>query len=160
MQQLSQIYEEETGKSFREIMNSIDALLKYKRQDPEDKMFDILGEVGMPVTHDDLDYIEHRIYHDYVGTVDYDIEDPAYQPDSFDKAWIPYEQDLTHYPEVFKMYQENYAKHDELKKRFETEERWQEQGEDPFSRKLPRDMSPWEKRYDDLMPKYTGTGSQ
>lgn len=58
----------------------------------------------MPVTHDDMEYIEHRIYHDYVGTVDYDIQDPAHEPDSFTKAWVPYEQDLTHYPEVFKIY--------------------------------------------------------
>jgi len=35
-----------------------------------------------------------------------------------------------------------------------------EQGESPFTRKLPKDLSPWEKRYDDLMPKYTGTSSQ
>ena len=34
-------------------------------------MIDKLGEVGMPVTHDDMDYIEHRIYHDYVGSADF-----------------------------------------------------------------------------------------
>jgi len=61
------------------------------RADPEEKMIDMLGDVGMPVTHDDLDYIEHRIYHDYVGTVDYDIRDPNHSEGSFDKAWIPYE---------------------------------------------------------------------
>ena len=36
----------------------------------------------------------------------------------------------------------------------------QEQAEGPFTRRLPKDMSPWEKRYDDLMPKYTGTSCQ
>jgi hypothetical protein len=66
-----------------------------------------LGDIGMPVTHDDLDYIEHRVYHDYVGTVDYNMQDPNHAEGSFDKAWIPYEQELTHYPEVFKVYQEN-----------------------------------------------------
>ena len=45
----------------------------------------------MPVTHDDMDYIEHRIYHDYVGTVDYDIRDYNHDPDSFEKEWVPYE---------------------------------------------------------------------
>jgi len=54
-------------------------------------MIDKLGDVGMPVTHEDLDYIEHRVYHDYVGTVDYDIRDPSHEPGSYDKAWIPYE---------------------------------------------------------------------
>jgi hypothetical protein len=34
MQQLSQVYSEETDKSFREVVNSEDDYLKYKRQDP------------------------------------------------------------------------------------------------------------------------------
>ena len=49
----------------------------------------------MPQNHDDLEYIEHRVYHEYVGTVDYDIRDPAHEPDAATKAWIPYEQDMT-----------------------------------------------------------------
>lgn len=69
----------------------MDRLLKYQRQDPEDKMIDKLGDVGMPVTHDDMEYIEHRIYHDYVGSVDFDLKDPNHEPDSFDKQWVPYE---------------------------------------------------------------------
>jgi hypothetical protein len=54
-------------------------------------MIDLLGDVGMPLTHDDFDYIEHRVYHDYVGTVDYDIKDYNHEPDIFGKAWVPYE---------------------------------------------------------------------
>jgi hypothetical protein len=34
MQQLSQIYCEETEKTFREQLNSIDARIRYRRQDP------------------------------------------------------------------------------------------------------------------------------
>lgn len=135
-------------------------MIKYQRQNPEEKVLDKLGDVGMPVTHDDFDYIENRIYSDYVGTVDNDIRDPAHEEGSYTKSWVPYEQDLTHYPEVFKQYQENYAKHDKIKKRFETEPALVEEGESPFTRKLPKDMSPWEKRYDDLMPRFTGTSSQ
>ena len=74
----------------------------------------------MPVTHDDLEYIEHRVYHDYVGTVDYDLKDPSVG--ARDKNWAPYEQDLSLYPEVFKRYQENYAKYDKVKARFEEED--------------------------------------
>lgn len=143
--------------NFREYINNLDRLIKYKTQDPEDKMIEKLGDVGMPVTHEDFEYIEHRIYHDYVGTVDHDMHDPNHQADSFTKNWVPYEQDLTHYPEVFKMYQENYDQYEKVKKRFENEELLKEQGESQFTRKLPKDMSPWEKKYDDLMPKYTGT---
>mgnify|MGYP003553299562 FL=1 len=45
----------------------------------------------MPVTHEDFDYIEQRIYHDYVGTVDHDIEDENHKEGNFDKNWVPYE---------------------------------------------------------------------
>jgi hypothetical protein len=51
------------------------------------KAQDKASEMGVPVTHDDLDYIEHRVYHDYVGTVDYDIKDPAHSEGSFEKSW-------------------------------------------------------------------------
>jgi hypothetical protein len=67
---------------------------------------------------------------------------------------------MTHYPEVFKMYQENYAKYDKVEKRIRGEDPFEEEGESPFTRKLPKDLSPWEKKYDDLMPKYTGTSCQ
>lgn len=160
IQQLSQMYAEVTEQTFREMLDHRDELIKYHRADPSSKAVDKAAEMGVPVTHDDLDYIEHRVYHDYVGTVDYDIRDPAHSEGSFDRSWTPYEQDLTHYPEVFKQYQENYSRFDQVKHRFETEQPFVEQGESPFTRRMPKDMSPWEKRYDDVMPKYTGTLSQ
>jgi carbonic anhydrase/acetyltransferase-like protein (isoleucine patch superfamily) len=117
MQQLSQVYSEETEKTFREVLNSTDEHIKYLRMDPQDKMIDKLGEIGMPVTHEDFEYIEHRIYHDYVASADFDMEDPNHAPGEMRKNWTPYEQDLSHYPEIFHKYQENYAKYDELKEK-------------------------------------------
>lgn len=123
-------------------------------------MIDALGEVGMPVTHEDFELIEHRIYHDYVGSADFDMHDPAMAEDSYTKKYTPYEQDMSNYPEVFRNYQENYSAYDEVKERFRTENKLEEQGPDPFTKVLPKDMSPWEKKYDDLMPRYTGTSCQ
>ena len=157
---MSQIYSEETEKSFREILDRRDELIRYLRMDPEDKAEDVVAAYGIPTTVEDTEYIEHRIYHDYVGTVEHDIQDPQHEAGSFDKSWIPYEQDMSLYPEVFKIYQENYKKFEEVKNRFDNEKPFEEQGESPFTRKLPRDMSPWEKKYDDIMPKYTGTSCQ
>lgn len=114
----------------------------------------------MPVTHEDFEYIEHRIYHDYVGAIEYDMNDPNVAPNSLKRNWTPYEQDLSQYPEVFKKYQENYDKYDELKHKFETENIQEEAGEDKFARQLPKDHSPWEKKYEDIMPRYTGTVCQ
>jgi len=47
--------------------------------------------MGMPVTHEDINYIEHRVYHDYVGTVDYDLKDPGLEEDALNRSWTPYE---------------------------------------------------------------------
>jgi hypothetical protein len=156
-QQLAQIYNEATEQSFREQVEAIDSYLRYLRQDPSGKLEDKVAEYGMPSTHEDFDYIEHRVYHDYVGTVDYDIKDPNHTYGDETKAWLPYEQDLTPYPEVFHKYQENYKRYDRVKTRFENEQPLTEQGESPFTRKMPKDMSPWEAKYDMVMPKYTGT---
>lgn len=73
----------------------------------------------MPLTHDDLEYIEQRVYHDYVGTVDYGLRDPSSVEDSNERSYQPYEQDLSQYPEVLKKYQENYSKYDKIKSKFE-----------------------------------------
>lgn len=76
MQQLAQIYAEETEKDFREVLNSTDDFFRHKRQDPQDALIDSLGEIGMPATHEDFEYIEHRIYHDYVASADFGLDSP------------------------------------------------------------------------------------
>jgi len=43
--------------------------------------------MGMPMTHEDLEYIEHRVYHDYVGTTDYGIEDPNTKEHMATRSW-------------------------------------------------------------------------
>ena len=165
LQQLSQVYAEETEKSFREVLDGKDRYLKYLRQDPMDKMIDKLGEIGMPVTHEDMEYIEHRIYHDYVASADFDMANPNTEPGERYKQWTPYEQDLSQYPEIFQKYQENYKrydkiKHDQVLENSTIGKPLEEQGDEIFSRDIPRDMSPWEKKYDDLMPRFTGTSCQ
>lgn len=104
MQQLAQVYNEMTEMTFREQLEARDELLRYQFQDPQEKVAEKLFELGLPMTHDDLEYIEHRVYHDYVGTVDYDLKDPSMHENNMDRSWVPYEQDLSEYPEVFKKY--------------------------------------------------------
>jgi len=114
MQQLSQIYKEETEKTFREQINSNDDRDKYFHQAPDQKYEEYLSNAGFPRTHEDMEYIEHRIYHDYVGTVDYNMRDMNHSAcENPNRTWTPYEQDMTHYPEIFKKhYQENYKAYD------------------------------------------------
>ena len=146
--------------SFREQLDHRDDLNRYMFQDPQEKINDTLYEMGMPTTHEDLEYIEHRVYHDYVGTVDFDLKDPNFKENAMDRSWTPYEQDLTQYPEVFKKYQENYERYDKVKERFENEDPLSEAPEGAFKKRLPKDMSPWETKYDTVMPRYTGTSCQ
>lgn len=76
MQQLAQVYCENTELSVRDQIDQQDALFRYIYQDPQEKIAEKMWELGMPQTHEDLEYIEHRVYHDYVGTIDSDLKDP------------------------------------------------------------------------------------
>ena len=78
MQQLAMVYNEMTELSFREQIDAADNALMYQFQDPQEKVTDKLMEIGLPQTHEDMEYIEHRVYHDYVGTVDFDLRDPGH----------------------------------------------------------------------------------
>jgi hypothetical protein len=80
-----------TELTLREQLNQQEDIIRYRFQDPQEKVLDSMFEYGMPTTHDDLEYIEHRVYHDYVATVDYDYASPTYEEGSFSKSWVPYE---------------------------------------------------------------------
>uniref|UniRef100_A0A7S3CMX5 Uncharacterized protein n=1 Tax=Strombidium rassoulzadegani TaxID=1082188 RepID=A0A7S3CMX5_9SPIT len=123
-------------------------------------MQETLVEMGMPQTHEDLEYIEHRVYHDYVASIDYDMKNPIFSGDAKKERSTPYEQDLSQYPEVLKRYQENYDKYEKVKERFEKEDLLADGGDNKFKKTLPRDMSPWESKYDTVLPRFTGQSSQ
>lgn len=91
MQQLAQVYHEMTEMDFREQIDAVDDGLRYQFADPQEKIQMKLFELGMPQTAADLEYIEHRVYHDYVGTVDYGLKDPSLQEDAPARSWTPYE---------------------------------------------------------------------
>ena len=78
MQELADIYSEETEKTHREIINSIDESIRYYRQDPMEKVIAKLGELGIPTKHEDLEYLEQRIYTDQSAATDYFVEDPNF----------------------------------------------------------------------------------
>lgn len=108
-----------------------------------------------------MEYIEHRIYHDYVGTIDFLHKDPITTKGAKDKQWLPFEQDLSQYPEIFrKTYGENFKAHERQKKFFEEDDPLEEQAENPWKRKIPKDQAPWEKRTYTAMPRFTGTMCQ
>lgn len=72
---------------------------------------------------EDTDHVEFRMTGDYDIGYDKDSEDPWLDPDNDHKGWNPYEQDLSLYPEIFKVYGENYNRYENAKNYFENEPR-------------------------------------
>lgn len=58
---------------------------------------------------------------DYDMGVDKDVNDPRMNPDNDKKGWNPYEQDLSLYPEIYKVYGENFDRFEKAKHYFENE---------------------------------------
>ncbi|CAI2373490.1 unnamed protein product [Moneuplotes crassus] len=145
LQQLSQLYCEETEKSFREQQDHIEDDLLRATSFSEEVRGLAHKEAGLPIDKDDAQYIS-----------DPRVPNISIEPDQGDRTWSPYEQDLSRFPEIFKMYGENFDRYEQVKKRFETEQPGEQMGEHPINPQKPTDQSPWEKRYDDYMPRHKG----
>jgi hypothetical protein len=114
-------------------------------------------ESGMPVDHDDMEFLEHR----YLGQYNSDATDPrlndtTFREDYWERDWNPYHQDMSRYPEIYKMYGENYERYEKVKARFENEDKNEQMEEPAIIPRKPKDQSPWEKRLDDNFYKYRG----
>jgi hypothetical protein len=151
-QQLSQIYCEETEKTFRDICNSEDNMAYETNMKITDKVQSILSKMGMPLTMDDMEYLEHRSLSQYkMDIVDQSANAAGMREDHEDMTWNPYEQDLSKYPEIFKMYGENRDKYEQVKSKFDNEKKGEQQAENPMKAEFPRDMGPWSKKYNEMM---------
>ena len=151
-QQLSQIYWEETEKTYRDICNSEENMAFETNMKITDKVQSILSKMGMPLTMEDMEYLEHRALSQYkMDIVDQSVGDPGLKEDHEEMTWNPYEQDLTKFPEIFKMYGENREKYEEVKAKFDNEKKGQQMGDHPMNAQYPRDMGPWSKKYNEMM---------
>jgi len=158
MQQLAQVYYENCELSHRDQLDQFDRLARYFFSDPQEKVEDKTVEIGMPQTHEDFEHMENRVYHDYVSSADYDLHQHALEHDYHKRTWVPYEQDMSQYPEVFRKYQENYDKFEQAKTRFENEDPVQASGDTPLKRQSKiHSQEPWEAKWDTHLPRYTGT---
>jgi hypothetical protein len=157
--QLSRVYNEETEKSFRELKDDDDYRIWESQASPEELLAARLMDEGMPMSVDDFEHIEHRISSDWYFGPQFE----HIQNDVLDKnqqgGWNPYEQDLSLYPEIYKMYGENHERYERAKKKFEDEDF--SQADDPYlKRRYPKNMDAFDKRYDDFMPRFSGTSMQ
>lgn len=60
------------------------------------------------------------------------------------------------YPELYKMYGENFDRYERAKRKFETEPMGEPCEEGPLKFRQTKNMDPWTKKYDDFMPRFTG----
>ena len=120
----------------------------------------MLSDHGVPTENRDIEHLEFWVFGDYDMGIDKDVEDPRMAADNDRKGWNPYEQDLTHYPEIFKVYGENFNRYENAKQHFENEKLGQQPVEGPLKFWMPTNMDPWTKKYDDFIPWYTGTNMQ
>ena len=128
-QQMAIIYNEETEKDFREYINDWDTRVFRMVMEPADHVAELMDEKGYPLMQDDMEHIEHRVEtNHYYGHMFDDHE--FYREDNDPIGWTPYEQDLSEYPEIYKMYGENFERYERAKKKFMEEDPKEEQGED------------------------------
>ena len=83
---------------------------------------------------------------------DKDVIVPRDDHDNDQKGWNPYEQDLSLYPEIFKVYGENFDRFEKAKHHFENEKLGERPPKGPIEFRWPNNMDPWTKKYDDFMP--------
>lgn len=155
-QQMARVYNEETEKTFREQADDFDRHLWEILAEPTEIVAAKLSSDGLPVFQKDFEHIEHRTLNDwYTGP---EVLSKGYHRDAdlAGKGWNPYEQDLSLYPEIYKMYGENFDRFERAKKKFEDEKPGEQQAEPPTARNYPTNTDPWTKRYDDFMPRFNG----
>lgn len=155
MQQLSQIYSEECEKDFRQQIDTEDERVISDTMDPIDKASKILADMGLPTEMEDYEYIEHRALSQYSPDVggDKNLFDEKFQEDEDERTWNPYEQDLSKFPEILKMYGENYERYEQVKARFENEKPGEQHASHPIDPIFPTSQDAWEKKYDDYRVK-------
>ena len=157
MQQMALIYSEETEKDFRDQVNDMDYRAMRLGSDPLDLAVEKLSDKGYPILEEDMEHLEFRIEANHYFGTEFDSQDLE-QEDDADRGWNPYEQDLSNYPEIFKMYGENFDRYERAKKKFSEEDPKEWSSEDAHSKRIPKNLDAWEKKYDDFMPRFRGTG--
>jgi hypothetical protein len=97
-----------------------------------------LRELGFPITYEDEDFIEQRVFLKDFGS--------PKESEFHKKFYDPYEQDLFNFPDSFKKYGENYDKYEEVK-RFFDENPHAEASTPNRENEIPKDQKSWTRRY-------------
>lgn len=135
---LAKVHSEETEKSSRQVIDDLDEKETEKFYSPEDWAIVKAKELGFPVEYEDEDFVEQRVF-----MREHEPSEELYWKKNYD----PYEQDLYHFPDSFKIYGENYEKYEQLKKYFEENPTAQVQQMEREKRIPNRDDSAWTRKF-------------
>ncbi|EAR99480.2 transcription factor apfi protein, putative (macronuclear) [Tetrahymena thermophila SB210] len=136
--QLARIHAEETEKSFREVLNDFDRITAEAEYDHESLALQKMRDLGFPMEGEEEEYIEQRVF--------MREQLPPLESEFWKKNYDPYEQDLFHFPDSFKAYQQQYKRYDEAKKYFEENPNVEATIIDREF-KEPTNKKPWTRKY-------------
>jgi len=132
------VHSEETEKTSRQIIDDLDQATNESYYSPEQWAASKAKELGFPMEQQDEDFIEQRVFM---------REHEPSEEQHWKKNYDPYEQDLYHFPDSFKIYGENFGKYEELKKYFEENPHTKVQTMERQARVPPKDDAAWTKKW-------------
>jgi carbonic anhydrase/acetyltransferase-like protein (isoleucine patch superfamily) len=138
LQQLAKVHAEECEKSTRQIMDDRDELHREIFYDEEDFIIQKMRELGFPIEEGDDEFLEQRIHHK---------EPTDTETEWWNKRYDPYETDLYHYPDSFKIYGENFKRYEEVKKFFDENPYAVGQTVERQETIRPTDKEPWQRKF-------------
>jgi carbonic anhydrase/acetyltransferase-like protein (isoleucine patch superfamily) len=138
MQSLAKVHAEEAEKTFREIIDDKDLKVEQDHYDPEDWALQRAKELGFPMEADDEDFMEQRIFM---------REHEPSEEQHWKKNYDPYEQDLFHFPDSFKIYGENFDRYEDLKKYFQENPNVQASQIERKERVPPKSDKAWTRKF-------------
>ncbi len=147
---LSKIYAETTEKSTREVLDDLYWATTESHMDMIDVVAYRLWVKGYPYSQDDIYEIEHRTPTPSVNM--FIVEKPSHalhrEKEFYEKSWEPLSYDIDKMSSVLKKYGVNTDMYEQAYQRFKHEPKGIEREDDSISDNIPKDQSPWEKKYD------------
>ncbi|CAD8050818.1 unnamed protein product [Paramecium sonneborni] len=136
--ELAQVHNEETSKSFRQIVLDTDERLQKQQMGSEEEALQKIAELNFPLEYEDEEFIEQRVFMKQQPPMFMDSENLQSQQDQ-------YEQDLNQFSENMQKYSEDYQIYEEAKKYFEQNPQAKANQFAPKSEIL--DNNPWSRKY-------------
>jgi len=138
MTQLAEVHSEETEKNFEEVF--LDDVKRENRyhQSFVEAFWEKFETLGLTSQHDDIYESE------FVSGNQVNQYNERYMTEQYTRDYKPFTEDAAVFPEDWKIYGEDMDRYERAKRMFDSPSPIRE---DPNRPMIPRDQSPWTKRY-------------